>query len=140
MTSRSVSAAEICAARERAADRDRIEPRVDCASFDAKKSMIVLALRSRAIVAFPVDAISELEGATPKQLRAVRPSFGGEAITIDVLDVDISVQGLLRDLVGIGTAASLLGARGGRVTSKAKALAVRENGKKGGRPRKKALA
>jgi hypothetical protein len=33
-----------------------------------------------------------------------------------------------------------IGAKGGRVTSPAKAAAVRENGKLGGRPRKKAKA
>lgn len=36
-------------------------------------------------------------------------------------------------------AAQQLGRRGGRVKSEAKAAAVRENGKKGGRPRKQNL-
>lgn len=37
----------------------------------------------------------------------------------------------------VTNAAALLGSKGGRVKSKAKAAAARENGKKGGRPRKR---
>jgi hypothetical protein len=77
-----------------------------------------------------------LAGAKPKQLKTVRAGFGGESITLDDLDVDISVPGLLRDLVGMTSAAALLGRKGGSATSEAKAAAVRENGKRGGRPRK----
>jgi hypothetical protein len=98
--------------------------------------MIVLDLRGGAILALPVDSIRELRSATPSELKSARATFGGESLTIDALDVDISIPGLLRNLIGLTSAASLLGQKGGSAKSTAKSAAVRENGKRGGRPRK----
>jgi Protein of unknown function (DUF2442) len=136
MTSKSPTLAEIRAAQARCEGRARIEPRADRVRYDAKSGLIMLDLRGGAILGLPVDAIRELAGAKPNQLKAIRAGFGGESITLEDLDVDISIPGLLRDLVGMTSAATLLGRKGGSVTSEAKAAAVRENGKLGGRPRK----
>lgn len=116
--------------------RALIEPRADRVTYDAKNRLIMLDLRGGAILGLPVSAIHELAGAKPNQLKTVRAGFGGESITLDDLDVDISIPGLLRDLVGMTSAAALLGRKGGSATSEAKTAAVRENGKRGGRPRK----
>jgi hypothetical protein len=70
-------------------------------------------------------------------LNALYPSFAGEAISQDELDVDMSVPGLLREFFGVRTAASIMGKIGGSVTSAAKTAAVRQNGRLGGRPLKK---
>lgn len=136
MTSKRPTLADIRAAQARGEGRARIEPRADRVSYDAKNRLIMLDLRGGAILGLPVGAIRELAGAKPNQLKTVRAGFGGESITLEDLDVDISIPGLLRDLVGITSAATLLGRKGGSATSEAKAAAVRENGKRGGRPRK----
>jgi hypothetical protein len=138
MTKTKLTATELQAARERRSERARTEPRADRVAYDARRQMIVLDLHGGAIVAVPVATIRELHGATINQLKSVRAAFGGESLTIDALDVDISIPGLLRDLIGLTSAASLLGKKGGSAKSAAKAAAVRENGKRGGRPRKTA--
>jgi hypothetical protein len=128
--------ADIQSARARAEDRGRIEPRAERVAYDEKKRLIVLHLRGGAILGLPVLAIHELRQVLPKDLKSIRVGFDGESITLDALDIDISIPGLLHDLVGMTSAAALLGRKGGAVKSPAKASAVRENGKRGGRPRK----
>jgi hypothetical protein len=117
-------------------ERGRIEPRADSVSYDEKKGLIVLNLHGGAILSLPVSVIRELRKARPKELKSVRAGFGGESISLEALDIDISIPGLLRDIIGMTSAAALLGRKGGSVKSEAKALAVRENGKRGGRPQK----
>jgi len=136
MTSKPPTLADIRAAQARGEGRARIEPRADRVRYDAKSHLIMLDLRGGAVLGLPVSAIRELAGAKPNQLKTVRAGFGGESITLEDLDVDISIPGLLRDLIGITSAATLLGRKGGSAKSEAKAAAVRENGKHGGRPRK----
>ena len=113
MTSKSPTLAEIRAAQARGEGRARIEPRADRVRYDAKNGLIMLDLRGGAILGLPVGAIRELAGAKPNQLKAIRAGFGGESITLEDLDVDISIPGLLRDLVGMTSAATLLGRKGG---------------------------
>lgn len=66
----------------------------------------------------------------------------GMAIEIDVLDIQISVHGLLtRSLPAMlpaRTLAGLFASRGGKSTSATKRATARANGRKGGRPRKPA--
>lgn len=130
------TSAEIRASRERRKERAQRELRADRVSYDGKRRMIVFDLRSGAILAIPIGMIRELRGATATQLKFVRAGFGGESMTIDALDVDVSIPGLLRNVIGLTSAASLLGQKGGSAKSTAKSAAVRENGKRGGRPRK----
>ncbi len=127
---------DIRVAQRSGEERARIEPRADRVSYDGARHLVMLNLRGGAILGLPVDAIHELIGAKPEQLRAIRAGFGGESITLEELDVDVSIPAPLRDLVGITSAAALLGRKGGAAKSPAKAAAVRENGKRGGRPRK----
>ncbi len=136
MTKTHPTSAEIQAARQRHNERAQRESRASRFAYDAKRRMIVLDLRGGAILAIPIDTIRELRGATTSQLKSIRASLGGEALTIDALDVDISIPGSLRNLIGLTSAAALLGQKGGSATSTAKTAAVRENGKRGGRPRK----
>jgi hypothetical protein len=136
MAEKHPTTAEMRSAEVRGEKRTRIEARAERVHFDEKKGLIVVDLRGGAIVAIPVDSIRELKGAKSPALANIRAGFDGESITLDELDIDISVPGLLRDLIGITSAATLLGKKGGVVKSAAKAAAVRENGKLGGRPRK----
>jgi hypothetical protein len=136
MTEKALKPAAIRNAQERGEKRSQIEPRADRVSYDSARDMIMIDLRGGAIVGLPVAAIRELAAAAPNQLASVRAGFGGESITLEDLDVDVSIPGLLRDLVGITSAAAVLGRKGGSAKSDVKAAAVRENGKRGGRPRK----
>jgi hypothetical protein len=84
-------------------------------------------------VAIPRKLVTELATVPVALLRKeLRLGAHGEAIEIRSLDLDISVSGLIADLVGADWAR-----RAGRIKSPAKAAAARANGRKGGRPRKK---
>ena len=78
-----------------------------------------------------------LEHAKPKQLAKIEISPSGLGLHFPDLDADIYLPGLLEGFLGSRRwMAAQLGKAGGSVTSRAKAAAVRENGKLGGRPRK----
>ena len=78
----------------------------------------------------------------PDQLALLEVWPGGSAIELDALDIQVSVHGLLSQVLPAMLPASfiagLFGSRGGRSTSDAKKATARENGRKGGRPRKPA--
>jgi hypothetical protein len=124
---------EACRRREEAA---RIEPRAERIRYDHRTKRLTISLRRGALVAIPIELITEFANATTQQLAAIRASRSGDAVVQDELDMHISLKGLLRDLVGLTGAASMMGSHGGKAKSPAKAAAARANGKRGGRPRK----
>jgi len=105
--------------------------------YDAKTDAISLELSSGVFVGVPRKQIRELKAARPDQLSDLYAGNGGATISQDDLDVDIFVPGLLDELFG-STIRADLGRRAGRATSPAKARAARRNGRKGGRPPKRA--
>lgn len=127
---------EIRAAQVRAEKRARIEPRAEYVTGQPLTSSIKIGLRDDMTLEIPVWLISELAGASPEPLVHMRAAMNGRALTVEDIDVDVSIAGLLRDLVGVTAAAAALGRRGGSARSEVKAADVRGNGKRGGRPRK----
>jgi hypothetical protein len=127
--------AEIEAARARTELQDRIEPRAVRAWYDADRHLVMFEIRNGCVFGFPPpeNPYWGLKGATPAQLAEVEPIENGYGLHWEELDADLSIQGLMFDLLNIKAwyARWLGGAK-----SEAKAAAARENGKKGGRPRK----
>jgi hypothetical protein len=76
-----------------------------------------------------------LETATDEDLAAVEILGAGYGLHWEALDVDLSIPGLLAGLFGTK---AYMARRAGQAKSPAKAAAARENGRKGGRPRKHA--
>jgi hypothetical protein len=134
------TATELAEIRHQTEESDALEPRAERVAYDARKKQIILALRRGAIVALPVERIRWLKDATSRQLHNLRRDQFGTGIVLEELDIHISIQGVLRDLVGLTGSASFMGAAGGKAKSPAKASAARANGKRGGRPRKKTAA
>jgi hypothetical protein len=129
--------ASIRAARARAVEGDRIEPRVAAAHYDRQKGRVVLELKNGCAFAFPAAEGKGLENAAPDQLAAVEVEPGGESLHWEALDADISVPGLIARLLKLDEwAPRMLGQR----KSEMKAAASRANGRKGGRPPKRAAA
>jgi hypothetical protein len=95
-----------------------------------------LAFRDGTRLSVPTSRIEELATATPEALKTVEVSPSCDSISFPAIDADIYVPGLISALYGSSVLAEQ-GRAGGKRSSVAKTAAVRENGRKGGRPRKK---
>jgi len=109
------------------------------ARYDRRAARIVVGLNTGVEVTFPPHLAEGLAGAAPSDLAQIEISPAGLGLHWPTLDADIYVPELLQGVLGSQSwMARQLGAAGGRARSKAKAVASRENGRKGGRPRKAA--
>jgi len=97
-------------------------------------------LNNDCVVCLPLRLLPELDGASAKDLRRVEIMGFGQAIAWPTLDQQFDVLEILAEAVGAKVLMAKLGQRGGRVKSKAKAVAARANGTKRGRPRKQRQA
>ncbi|MFL5382292.1 MAG: DUF2442 domain-containing protein [Longimicrobiaceae bacterium] len=95
-----------------------------------------MELTNGCVFAFPPALAQGLGSASEDELAAVEVMPGAESIYWECLDVGFSVPNLIAGSFGTKAWMRELGRAGGRVRSPAKTAAVRENGKKGGRPRK----
>lgn len=115
----------------------RDEPRAASARYDRKTGRIVVDLTNGCTFAFPARRAQGLEKADDGALAEVEVLGLGAGLHWERLDVDLSVPGLIAGL--FGTKAWMdrqRASHAGSATSPEKAAAARENGKKGGRPRK----
>ncbi len=88
-------------------------------------------------MAIPRKIIPGLERTVVSNLEAIQISAAGDALSWPSLDVDVHVPGLVERAFGSRLFAAATGPRGWRRRSKAKAVAAKVNGAKGGRPRKR---
>lgn len=109
------------------------------AEYDARQNRLVVGLSSGVIIMVPVHLMQELADADPAALGDIEIAPSGLALHWPSLDADVYVPSLMQGVFGTKRwMAAQLGAAGGRVSTPAKAAAARENGAKGGRPRKQA--
>jgi hypothetical protein len=111
------------------------------AKYDSKTGRIVLDLDTGLSLSFYPEAAEGLANASARQLSDIEITPSGLGLHWPRLDADIYLPALLDGLLGTKKwAAAKLGAAGGSARSRAKATSARENGKRGGRPRKIAAA
>lgn len=109
------------------------------AEYDARQNRLVVGLSSGVIIMIPVHLMQALAEADPGVLNEVEIAPSGLALHWPSLDADVYVPSLMQGVFGTKRwMAAQLGAAGGRATTAAKAAAARQNGAKGGRPRKQA--
>jgi Protein of unknown function (DUF2442) len=127
------------AARRRAEYEDATEPRA-ANGVSCSATMLMLPLRSGVVVILATSSIPGLKHVRDEtKIANVVVEGRGKALRWPDLDIDLSVPLLLAEALPIrSTGANAR--RAGSAKSPAKAAAVRENGKKGGRPRKRPAA
>lgn len=132
--------AQIPDARARAAESRRTKPYAASARYDRRTRTVRILLKSGAEVALPLAMFPALADAGPAELAELELLGSGRCLNWDRLDVQYSVPAIIRQALGPWVLMQAAGSAGGSVRSKAKAVAARENGKKGGRPRKASVA
>jgi hypothetical protein len=126
-------------ATARGARRRKAGPVAVAARYDRGRGRIVVSLSSGLELAFPPHAAEGLAGAAPAALERIEVSPSGLGLHWPKLDADLYLPALLEGAFGSKRwMAAQLGAAGGRARSATKASAARENGRRGGRPRKAA--
>lgn len=110
------------------------------ARYDRRSARIVVELSSGVQFAFPTRLAEGLAGASAASLAEIEITPSGLGLHWPKLDADLYLPALLQGVFGSRQwMAAQLGSAGGKARSPAKANAARENGRKGGRPRKLAV-
>jgi Protein of unknown function (DUF2442) len=117
----------------------KTEPRATKAWYATDSERIFIELTNGVVMGFPYQLLQGLENGTPEQLAEVEVMPTGSALHWESLDADMGVPQLVSGLFGTKAWMTELGRQGGKLRSEAKAKASRDNGKLGGRPRKKAV-
>jgi hypothetical protein len=132
--------ARVPAAIAAAQEADRTEPRAAAAAYLRESGRVRIDLTNGCAFEFPAALAQGLAGASADDLAHVEVYPGGEGLRWERLDVDLSVPGLLAGVFGgegwMRQLGRKMGQKGGSARTASKARAARENGKRGGRPRK----
>lgn len=133
-----ITAAEIAAARKRGAE----EPTIVSARFIRSTRTLEVTFVHGVKIAVPIALIQDfsiLERApTLTELAEVEVSGAGTSLYWPRLDLGLGRAGLLQGIFGTRAWMREVARGMGAIKSQAKAAASRENGRKGGRPRKHA--
>jgi hypothetical protein len=124
-------------ARGRRLTRD--DPRAASARYDRRTRRMVVELTNGCSFVFPPRALQGMARANDAALADVEILGQGHTLHWPQPDADFTVPGLRMGVFGTRAwMASELARHAGRAKSPAKAAAARANGRKGGRPRRKA--
>ncbi len=134
------SDAEIDAAIAAADAYERYRPKATSARYDRKNDRLEIGMSTGIGITIPRSLLQGLEHASPADVARVQIEDFGSALRWESLDVDHYVPSLISGVFGSRAWMSRLGKAGGASRSSAKVAAARENGKKGGRPRKSTAA
>ena len=133
-----ITKTEFGAANRRGREARRAGPVAQAARYDGRVRRLIVSIGAGVDLVFDPKRVEGLESATLTALKHVEITPSGLGLHFPLLDADIYLPALLEGVLGSQKwIAAEMGRRGGSVTSKVKAQASRENGKLGGRPRRK---
>ena len=131
--------AEFEAAEARGKAMLETEPRAVSARYDRKTGRVTVELVNGCTYMFPTHLVQDLVDASPDDLKSIIVDGVGFNLHWPRLDADLYVPALVAGVFGTRDwMRKALARQAGSTTSPAKAAAARENGRKGGRPRKHA--
>jgi hypothetical protein len=130
--------AEIDAAIAQANIYDQYRPKAIDAAYRSKDDVIVIKFLSGVELTVPRGLLQGLENATQAQLAEVEVDNVQSGLHWESIDVDHYIPTLLEGIFGSRKWMTQLGQMGGASRSAAKQTAARQNGRKGGRPKKSA--
>ena len=114
-------------------------PHAVSAHYDAVRDRIMVEMSTGIEISFSPKQAQGLESARPDELSEIEITPSGLGLHFPKLDADIYVPALLEGVLGSAKwMAGQKGRIGGAARSASKAQAARENGKRGGRPRRSA--
>lgn len=109
------------------------------ARYDRRTERVVIGLSNGVQIAFPIHLAEGLADASADDLHEIEITPTGLGLHWPKLDADVYVPALMQGVFGSKKwMAAELGAAGGKASTAAKVAAARENGRKGGRPRRSA--
>jgi Protein of unknown function (DUF2442) len=130
---------EYAIATARAELDQALHPIAIAANYQFETGLIEIHFSNGSRFAFPAHLGQGLEGASPAALAEIEVTPSGTGLHWEFLDVDLYIPALLEGIFGSRQWMSALARKGGAAKSPAKSAASRQNGKKGGRPRKAAI-
>lgn len=129
---------EFESANRRGTEKKAAFPAAVSVRYDRRVARVVITLATGLELAFSPKHAQGLEHAHPADLADAEITPSGLGIHFPRLDADIYIPTLLEGFLGSKRwIAAQIGKIGGATKSEAKTAAARENGKLGGRPKKK---
>jgi hypothetical protein len=125
--------ASIAAARKSATE---IGPVAVAARYRPSIGKLEITFENDVVLLIPTGLIEGLAGASPSALSKIEISPAGWGLHFPMLDADVYVPALFEGIYGSRAWMKQAARVAGSTRSEAKSAASRENGKKGGRPRK----
>ena len=109
------------------------------ARYNRQRGRVIVALNTGVELTFPASMAQGLADADAAGLSIIEITPSGLGLHWPRLDADLYVPALMQGAFGSKAwMAREMGASGGRARSAAKSAAARENGKRGGRPKRNA--
>jgi len=140
MINHSITDTEYVRAIEGGREEAETEFRAQSVRYVADRDALEIVTSRNAGFLIPRQWIGALQDVSIEDLARLEVWPDGSAIEIEDLDIHIGVHGLLAaslpGLLSTRTLAAIFASRGGRATSAVKRSTARENGRRGGRPRK----
>jgi hypothetical protein len=111
------------------------------AHYDQGRDRVIVRLSTGVELGLTPRDVEGLRDASAEDLTVIDIEAAGLGLHFPKIDADLYVPALLEGVLGSRRwMAARLGAAGGQARTEAKAVTARENGKRGGRPRKVATA
>lgn len=135
-----ITEAQLAAAEKRAVATSRRAPRALTARYDSRERKVVVVFSSGLEMRFAPQSVQGLATAKASDVRKIEISPSGQGLHFPAVDADVFLPALLSGKTGSRAwMAAQMGRAGGKATSASKAEAARQNGKKGGRPKRPAV-